>query len=496
AASALAERGYRVELFEAKGHLGGKCGGWRERVDGVEFDIDHGFHAFFRQYYNLRGFLERLGLLADMAEIEDYLVVGRDGSRSRFAGLDPAPVLNLLSLAQMKFFRVRDIVLSKARDEMGAFLEYDPELTEETFDDVPFDRFAEEAELPASLRLVFSTFARAFFASEDKLSVAHLIKSFHFYYLSHDYGLVYDHPRQSYRSFIEVIENHLQEVGVAIAKNSPIGRIVPQAIGGYEVDGRRFDHVVLATPSVVTAAIVERSPELAVGAAESWWRRVVAHRPSEGYCVLRVWLDRPFEEDVPVFFATERATALDSITSLHRITEEARDWADENEGSVLELHCYALPPDMDGDAVANQMLVELGQLFPQLKGATALHRHRQLDHDFTSFHVGMGRIRCGTDTPWPGLVLAGDWVELPIPVMLLEAAFSSGLYAANTLAGLDGVRSHPIDSVPPRGVMAFLAPKRFAARRAAGRVPTPSVDSHETRHNEPAPHEEPRQAAE
>lgn len=60
AATALAERGVRVTLYEREDALGGRLAG-RPTVlaDGSEVTMSRGFHAFFRQYYNLRGLLRR-----------------------------------------------------------------------------------------------------------------------------------------------------------------------------------------------------------------------------------------------------------------------------------------------------------------------------------------------------------------------------------------------------------------------------------------------------
>ena len=44
-----------VTLLERNPYLGGKLAGWREPAsDGTPVDVEHGFHAFFRHYYNLR----------------------------------------------------------------------------------------------------------------------------------------------------------------------------------------------------------------------------------------------------------------------------------------------------------------------------------------------------------------------------------------------------------------------------------------------------------
>ena len=57
----LAERGVRVTVLERESFLGGRAGAWTDRLrDGTTFDMERGFHAFFRQYYNLRQLLRRV----------------------------------------------------------------------------------------------------------------------------------------------------------------------------------------------------------------------------------------------------------------------------------------------------------------------------------------------------------------------------------------------------------------------------------------------------
>ena len=59
AAVVLAERGVRVTVLEAAPTLGGRLGAWPEALrDGTQRN-EHGFHAFFRQYYNWRSILRR-----------------------------------------------------------------------------------------------------------------------------------------------------------------------------------------------------------------------------------------------------------------------------------------------------------------------------------------------------------------------------------------------------------------------------------------------------
>ena len=57
-ASALGEKGFEVHLFEKASFLGGKVGSWEFESNGETLRTEHGFHAFFRQYFNLLEFLK------------------------------------------------------------------------------------------------------------------------------------------------------------------------------------------------------------------------------------------------------------------------------------------------------------------------------------------------------------------------------------------------------------------------------------------------------
>ncbi len=460
AAATLAERGFAVTLHEANDYLGGKIGAWSEKLpDGSEVGVEHGFHAFFRHYYNLETFLERVGAAKHLVPIDEYLIIARDGSRYGFQGISSVPFLNLLSMALHGIYRIRDVALGPAGQEMAVFFRYDAERTFADFDGISFAEFSERAKLPASLRLVFSTFARAFFADAERLSMAELIKSFHSYYLCHDHGLLYLYPDGDYQeTVIGPITRHLEGLGVRIETGRPIEGI-GRSGDGFEVAGQRHDAVVLATHVRAAREILERSPFVAQE-DPTLAAQLPRLRAGQRYAMLRLWLDRDLEQEVPVFCTTEKIRALDSVSVYHRISRQSARWVEEHGGGIFELHSYALPDDLvEDEAVRKALLDELHTYFPELAAATIRHELLQVRDDFTAFHVGMAADRPGFETAIPGLTLAGDWVRLPCPAMLMEAACTSGLLCANVLLRREGLREAPVESVPLRGLL---------ARRAAG----------------------------
>ena len=74
AAIYLAERNFKVTIFEKDSFLGGKVGSWPvDFKDGYHTNVEHGFHAFFRQYYNLRNLLKKIDAYKYLIPIDDYL---------------------------------------------------------------------------------------------------------------------------------------------------------------------------------------------------------------------------------------------------------------------------------------------------------------------------------------------------------------------------------------------------------------------------------------
>ena len=92
AAALFADRGFRVTVFEANAYLGGKAGSWiQELPDGFRARIDHGFHGFFRQYYNLRRWMERMGSLGHLVPIDDYRISSPGHGVFSFKGIATTP---------------------------------------------------------------------------------------------------------------------------------------------------------------------------------------------------------------------------------------------------------------------------------------------------------------------------------------------------------------------------------------------------------------------
>lgn len=455
AASLLGERGFRVTLFDKNSYLGGKVGSWPVQfADGFEAQIDHGFHAFFRHYYNLSRFLEKLGSDRYLERIDDYLILGKEGVQFGFSDVETTPVLNILSLGKQGFFSFREVMFKRQIAQLRALLQYDRDRTFADWDHTSYDEFAARTHLPPGLKLVFGTFARAFFTPGDKLSMAELIKSFHFFYLSNDCGLLYDYFTRHYqRALLDPVLARFKEYGVRVELGRPVEAFVRRN-GVFIMNEDEYDYVILAADVTGVKHIAERALWIQASAPDLH-RQLTRLQASLGYAVFRLWLDRCVQQRFPVFVITEKRQVLDSVTFYHQFDREARKWAEETRGGVYELHCYALPPALSTEAeVRDAFLNELHDYLPELRDARVLYENLQLRRDFTAFHCNLDSDRPATVTSIDNLYLAGDWVKLPVPAMLMEGAFTSGLLSANAILTSNGLREEAVLSVPRKGIFA------------------------------------------
>src|SRR5246500_314738 len=154
AATGLAERGVSVDVVERESYLGGRVGGWTEPgPDGQPLAMNRGFHAFFRQYYNLRDLLRRVDSgLGMLSPVEDYPLVDGQGRRDTFRGLPQTPPLNALAFAlRTRTFRLRDLVRLKARAAAPLAAVSVPGIYER-LDDVDADSFLRAINFPDAAR--------------------------------------------------------------------------------------------------------------------------------------------------------------------------------------------------------------------------------------------------------------------------------------------------------------------------------------------------------
>jgi carotenoid phi-ring synthase / carotenoid chi-ring synthase len=453
AAIFLAERGFKVKIFEKETYLGGKVGSWPVKFDdGYSTQVEHGFHAFFRQYYNLRNLLKKIDAFKDLIPIDDYLILTKKHGNFGFKDISTVPVLNILSMAKTGIYSYKDAMLNPGFRKMTSLLSYEREKTFSKFDNVSFKDFADDVKLPPEMQLMFTTFSRAFFAEPQYISMAELIKSFHSYFLSNDLGLLYDVLNDDFEDTLwKPAKNYLDKHKSTISLDSKITSFKKNG-DQFIINDERFDYAIIASDVKGTKNIIKNSDYFRNEHLD-FFNQMTNLKQSQRYSVLRVWIDKDLRRGVPFFIFTDALKILDSVTIYHRMEKSSEEWVKKNGGGIFELHSYAVPDDFPQEEIRNQFLKEFEEYFPEIKGYKVKYEYLQVKDDFTAFHTNLFKTRPQVKTEVENLFLAGDWVRLECPAMLMEAATTSAMVASNSIFRNEGLKEEPMLSVPLKGLL-------------------------------------------
>jgi hypothetical protein len=269
AAMVLAERGATVTLLEANAELGGRVSAWTDTLaDGQRFEMERGFHAFFRQYYNLRALLRRIDpTLARLTPVTDYPLLGPDGAVESFAGLPKLPIVNLISLIRRSSSMTLREALRVDNTLGQAMMAYDPVATYANYDHLTAREFLDRLGFPPRARqMLFDVFSHSFFNPEDEFSAAELMMMFHFYFIGNPEGIVFDVLDGPFSTRLwQPMQRHLAQLGAQIQLGTTVTRIARDGAHMQvhtNTGCHTADAVILAPHLPGLQRIVAASPEL------------------------------------------------------------------------------------------------------------------------------------------------------------------------------------------------------------------------------------------
>ena len=464
AATGLVERGVPVTLVEQHPSLGGRVRSWEvELSDGTSTVMSRGFHAFFRQYYNLRALLRRADpALGRLQPVEDYPLRLADGPTDSFAAIPRTPPLSIATFVA----RSPSFPLSALRrvdlDAALGLLDVDFPATYIDLDGMSAADFLDGLRFPDQARhLALEVFARSFFADPKEFSAGELLAMFHAYFTGSAEGLLFDVPDDDYDSALWApLGRHLTARGARILTATKVVRIeeeddhlrvTVESEGGEQT--LAADSVVLATDRGGLQRLVAQATWLG---DEQWRRRLAGQDAAPPFAVWRRWLDRRPREGTAPFLGTSGYGPLDNVSFVDQLEASAATWAKSTGGCVVELHAYALrtsaPLDQATAAeLQGELLRQLHRIHPELSGATCLGEEWVVSDDCPMLGTDPWADRPGVTTPDSRVVLAGDGIRCDYPVALMERAATTGFLAANALLSRYGLPGHGLWTVPTRG---------------------------------------------
>jgi isorenieratene synthase len=456
-ATVLAERGLEVRLFEKESFFGGRVGAWTDRLsDGTPFEMERGFHAFFRNYHNLRALLRRVDPGLDgLLPLTDYPLLGPGGARESFADLPRITPLNVMELVRRTpSLTLRDLTKVHVPSALE-MLRFDPKKTYQRWDGQTARQYLDGLRFPPDARrMLFEVFAHSFFNPEDEYSAAELLAMFHFYFLGNPEGLPFDVMKRPFsHAFVTPLVRYLEARGAVCTSGVEVERIEREGerwavhIAGERVLG---DGLVLATNVPGMHALLDRSGGVLSGPTERQLRSLEVTAP---FAVLRRFYDRPAPAGASAFAGTAGVGILDNISVYEHFEDESGAIAAKRSGSVIELHAYGLPRDMNEDAIRADLIEGFLRLYPEMRGANVTDERFLLRADCPAFAPGSHALRPTVETSFPDLSLAGDYVKLPFASALMERATTSGMLSANVHLRRFGLRPERIRTGPRMGVL-------------------------------------------
>jgi isorenieratene synthase len=485
AACVLAERGVRVTVIEKESYLGGRAGAWTEQLEsGESFEMERGFHAFFRQYYNLRKLLQRIDPeLSMLSPLEDYPILGPGGRTETFSGLPLKAPWNVIALTKRTpTMGLRDLIKVNGLAALE-MLRYDDARCYERFDDMTAREYLDSLRFPPDAkRMLFDVFSHSFFNPEEEMSAGELLMMFHFYFVGNPEGLIFDVVKQPFsRSVFEPLARYLEERGATIKRSCPV-ESVERLDDGYRIhtgsESLEADFVTLALTVPALQKLLAQSPSLD---DPSWRKRTDSLGLTLPFAVWRLWMDGPLEQGRAPFAGTTGVGLLDNISLYHLFEDESRDWAARTGGSVVELHAYGVPLEVTEEELRKDLLAGLHEFYPETRELQTLEERWLMRRDCPAFHRGSDAPRPGVRTPYEGLTLAGDFCKLPMPSALMERAATSGMLAANIMLARHDVKPEPLYSIKRRGMFAPWRKRKAQAElevhalthQATGTAPSP-----------------------
>jgi squalene-associated FAD-dependent desaturase len=455
AATALATRGFRVTLLEAKRRLGGRAGSYVDRETGEP--IDHCQHVAMGCCTNYLDFCRQVGIEGLFERYQTLHFFGPNGRRSDFRPSRwlPAPLHLLPALNGLRYLsKPSRSAIKRAVLRLTRASQEDTQSSQTMLEWLRGERQPEDAielfwaavlvsalgdtldrvSVPAARKVVVDGFMAARGASDVLVPSVSL-------------GELYD-VRAAGR---------LREQGVEIRLSTTVDQVIVRdgRVAGLSLAGGELldaDFVVLCVPwrrmgQFFDLPTRDRLPQLEKGAE-------IKASPITG---VHLWFDRPIME-LPHAVVVGRLTQWVFARTGERLAS-VDDSLTRDASEAYYQVVISGSHDLSGrerSAIQDEVLSDLQAIWPAARDARLMRSQIITEHESVfSMQPGVESLRPSQRTEVAGLVLAGDWTKTGWPATM-EGAVRSGYMAAEVVLA-DAARPERILVADlPRGWLAKL----------------------------------------
>jgi zeta-carotene desaturase len=450
AACALAEAGFRVQLVERRGYLGGRASSYLH--PGVNEVIDNCQHVLFGCCTNLIGFYRRIGAAERIHWTSEMTMIEPGGQRSRLGPFElgplrlPAPLHSAPSFLNARAFTLGDkLALGRA---MRAIMQPDAlHDTRESLGDWLRRHKQTEGALNRFWRLVI---ASALNAEIDAIAVPYAAKVIRELFLNSAQAGSMGMSTLPLSELYANVTPFIEQRGGSVLLNTPFeGAAWDEKTSQWMICTRTgelvSDFVILALPFEATQKLLPHLP--AEEGAEKLARQIERHEHWP-ICSVHLWFDREIT-------GLEHAVLLDR--EIHWMYNQSK--LQGRGGHYIELVVSATRTfaALPREAAIRQALNELAEFFPRVKEAK-LEKAALVKEVRATFGVppGIDSARPSAVSPWPNLFLAGDWVQTGWP-STMESGARSGHLAAEALCTAIGNPQRILEpDLKPKGLMRWI----------------------------------------
>jgi carotenoid phi-ring synthase / carotenoid chi-ring synthase len=428
-----------------------------------EFPTEHGIHALWGGYVNMRATLERfLDIKLVPSDGEEWInrwrrevrrVEAGSAVRSRWL---PAPIHYLQLLFRPRFWRTI---------APWDFLSL-PGFLVSILWTVGFDPIAEKVALDGlmmkdyfrgwtpNLRATFIGLGKNLLAAPyDTISLSAFIAALRFYtMLRADSWHPHYLPDDADSSLIAPMVNKLKSLGGQIAYGNSALSLTREGEGWLvRVDEARKDIRSVYAKQVILALPPQAAQRmLRMGSTASEARKLI-FPDAVRTTTVRLWFTRaPDKGTIGGMFTGD--FAFDNFFWLHKMQSAFKAWHSETGGSAIELHLYGTDTQLDEPpkVMIVRALDEVQRAFPELRGSYLYGAVRRNSKTHPQFRVPTHESLHVT-TPWENIFACGDWVGYESPSLWMERASVTAVAAANHVLKSEGLEEYPILQPPKTG---------------------------------------------
>ncbi len=440
AGCALAESGFNVTVFERRPFLGGRASSYEHPGTGEV--VDNCQHVLFKLCTNLIDFYARIGIAEKIRWFDRMTFVEPGGRQSLLQSASlPAPLHALPSFMRFKFLNMDDkLALAYG---LGLLLARKPK-----DDGTSFQAWlARHRQTPASIERFWKPILVSALSEDlDRISVPYAAQVVREAMKSPEARLM-GVPTVPLTELYDAAHDYIVARGGAVRLRSRVQSFMPLATGvriKLQDSEEQFDYAVLAVPFDSLAKLLPESTD------SNDLRDKLAHFDTAPITGVHLWFDRRIT-DLP------HAVLLDRTIQwmFHKSELLEKNAA----GSYIELVISASKSllEKSRQEIIDLALKEVREFFPAARGANLVKATviKEVNATFSPT-PRIDRYRPEAQSPWPRVVLAGDWTATGWPATM-EGAVRSGYLAAEAVTKTAGRATTFLrPDLPAKGLARFF----------------------------------------